>query len=195
MNGSIILILGILFLASASFGQDSDSSDYMDNYTGANADKVGTSVCLTCHADRGSGDGDSHVSFFEGTEEEPGMFRGMGCESCHGPGGNHYGKPEGILNFNKMPAEEVTTRCSMCHQEKGIFKLDEWNDGKHINGGLSCVTCHSGHSENDKHLREATVVELCTSCHTDIGEAYEAGEHGMMGEDQPKCSTCHNPHD
>ncbi len=42
---------------------------------------------------------------------------GVGCESCHGPGGSHVdsGRPEYILNPAKLDADGRDTICASCH--------------------------------------------------------------------------------
>ena len=42
---------------------------------------------------------------------------GVGCESCHGPGGSHVvsGQPEHIINPTKLDAEGRDTICASCH--------------------------------------------------------------------------------
>ncbi len=42
---------------------------------------------------------------------------GVGCESCHGPGGSHVdsGKPETILNPDRLDADGRDAICASCH--------------------------------------------------------------------------------
>lgn len=39
----------------------------------------------------------------------------MGCESCHGPGGDHAGNPNGVMNPAYMTADAATLVCGRCH--------------------------------------------------------------------------------
>jgi len=182
----------VLFAASAGWSQD-DESSYMDSYTGADAARVGSATCEGCHADRKPAEGEStHDTLFDNDESSD--YYGYGCEACHGPGGNHNGVATGILSFEKMSVDEVTDRCTMCHADQGTFKLEDWQGGRHLAAGKSCINCHSGHSANDYFLVKETDVELCSSCHTDIGEAFANGDHGAPGTDMT-CTDCHNPHD
>ena len=193
LNG-IMMVLIIMVFSMAGWTQDDDSDgDYMENYTGADAEMVGTAVCRACHSNMCPAEGDfTHVSVFEDDEENENY--GYGCEVCHGPGGNHNGDAAGILYFPDMPVDVVTDRCTMCHDEMEDFSLEDWTDGRHMAADISCVACHSGHSANDDFLVEENDVTLCSSCHGDIGEAFENGEHGMPDTDLT-CSDCHNPHD
>jgi predicted CXXCH cytochrome family protein len=188
----IMMMLIIMVFSMAGWTQDNED-EYMENYTGADADLVGSAVCMACHQDVGSGEGEeTHISIFEADEENE--HYGYGCEACHGPGGNHNGDPAGILDFTKMPIADVTDRCTMCHNEMGNFSLEDWQGGRHLAAGISCIACHSGHSANEYFLVEEDDVTLCSSCHVEVGEAFANGEHGAPGTDLT-CSDCHNPHD
>jgi predicted CXXCH cytochrome family protein len=194
---SIIAVCGIaiivLMFALAGFAQEEEEVSYMDSYTGADAEMVGSTTCKACHRDQfPDGEEGTHLALFDANEDSDCYENG--CEACHGPGGNHNGDAAGILNFLKMPIDAITDRCTICHDELGSFKLDDWNDGRHLNAGIACLGCHEGHSANDYFLADETVVGLCSACHVDIGEAFANGEHGAPGTDMI-CSDCHNPHD
>jgi len=189
---TIIVVLLSLLVSSAVWSQD--DGDYMDSYTGADAEMTGSAACLLCHSDvYTEEDGpDTHVGIFDADEDC--RFYGNGCEACHGPGGNHYGEPEGILNFDLMPEEEITASCTMCHDEVGSFDAEDWEDGRHRDAGATCVSCHSGHVATDAFLVEEDIVALCSGCHVEVGEAFENDEHGVPGSGMT-CEACHNPHD
>jgi len=182
-----MMFLAVTFFSIAGFSQD---SGYMDSYTGADGDMVGSDSCILCHLDAAV-EG-SHLDNFDGDEDS--NEYGFGCEACHGPGGDHMGDVDGILRFDEMSNEDVTDRCSMCHDEMGSFELDAWEDGRHLGAGMSCVVCHSGHSANDSFLHEDGDVAMCSSCHAEVGDQFDAGEHGVPDSDMT-CADCHNPHD
>ncbi len=177
------IVLVVLLYAGVLWSQD---AEYMDNYTGADAAMVGDAACTMCHADQAPGDDETHVSTIPGDNA---------CEGCHGPGGNHNGKAEGILDFTLMPADAVTETCAACHEEIGVFKLSEWEESTHLANDVACANCHGGHNTNDKWLNKADIGELCGSCHEDEAEAYVAAEHGGGAHaGGMTCANCHNPH-
>jgi len=180
-----MVIFFVLLLSSAVMSTD----DYMGSYTGKDAASIGTDKCIMCHRDRAPGEDDTHVARLEAEGSD---YVGKACESCHGPGGNHNGKKEGILNPSKTPQADVVALCTSCHEEKGKFKLSEWTESKHNEVGNSCVTCHSGHSKNAKFLIEEKVKDVCNTCHEDKVTAAAAGTHG--GGPDVSCAMCHNPH-
>ncbi len=164
-------------------------SDYLAAYTGADAEAVGSDKCTMCHSDKKHGEGKSHVSVFEADESNP-MF-GTGCEACHGPGGEHNGDKAGILMPLQMSQDEVIDLCTGCHASKGIFELEAYQASKHYSTGNSCLTCHSGHSENEKFLNDAEPNHLCAACHAGVVDGMAAGDHGIP---DGVCKDCHNPH-
>lgn len=189
LSGGLIVLLVFLF-TGISWATEGEGG-YMDSYTGADAEKVGTDTCLMCHADSAAGEEATHVAIFDDEENE--NF-GFGCETCHGPGGNHMGVAVGILQPAKMPQEDVTALCSSCHAEKGNFNVETWDGSAHQEAGNTCVTCHSGHSGNSDFLKEADVIDLCAECHSDKADAMAEGTHGPPAGVEMVCSDCHNPH-
>ena len=180
---SLTVILAVLFAAGVLWSQD---ENFMDTYTGADADKIGDEKCLMCHKDQAPGEEETHITIIEGD---------FACESCHGPGANHNGKVEGILAFSQMPVEAVTDACVACHEESGKFKLDDWTEGAHYAAGTSCCDCHSGHASHDFYLMADTETETCTGCHAELSEAFTAGDHGGGASTSGMtCANCHNPH-
>jgi hypothetical protein len=104
----------------------------------------------------------------------------IGCESCHGPGGDHYGQ---IANIGKSLDAGV---CNQCHDApKGHRIGSYWAASKH--GTLpegshtsqnGCYPCHSG----------AAFVKFVNNRTT---PDYEGAADG----NQPiSCSVCHDPH-
>ncbi len=184
---SVMVFLAVTLFSMAGFSQD---SDYMDSYTGADADMVGSDSCTMCHRD--SAVEGSHVDTFDGDEDCADY--GFGCEACHGPGGDHMGDADGILRFTEMSTGDVTDNCTGCHDDQGSFNLGDWEDGTHLGAGMSCLACHGGHSSNDMFLHEDGANAMCSSCHAEVGDQLEAGDHGVPGSDMT-CADCHNPHE
>ena len=90
--------------------------------------------------------------------------RGIGCERCHGPGGNHVAAMDrgfgdlAIGRYKTATGPQRMTACSGCHASDGTFPP---NDPQFIRfqsttlpfskcytasgGKLDCVTCHDPH--------------------------------------------------
>ena len=178
--GGAIIVLTVLLISSAAWTTE---DDYMDVYTGADADMVGSEVCLACHSDMADAEG-NHLAVLADDEN--------GCEGCHGPGSAHNGDAKGILVPSKMPQAECTELCSACHDEEGKYEQAVWEECAHHEAGMTCTDCHLGHSDNVMFLTEETEIEQCGKCHEDYVEQLEAGEHGNT---EMSCNQCHNPHD
>jgi len=108
---------------------------------------------------------------------------GIGCERCHGPGGNHLaavalGFPEpAIARPSRASADRITRLCGACHkvddprtpesdprfvrfQASTLPKSRCYTESQ---GALSCVTCHDPHRDAE---RSAAPYEArCLACH------------------------------
>ncbi len=138
--------------------------------------------------------------------------RGIGCERCHGPGGNHVlamerGFPDpAIARFTEVTGPQRMTACSGCHASDGTFPPTDpqfirfqsttlpfskcYVESK---GKLDCVTCHNPH---EKLETSAKVYEAkCLDCH---GPKPTKGEDGFRRvacpvNAQSDCLRCHMP--
>ncbi len=124
---------------------------------------IGSSACEECHRQgyrRFSATKMAKV-LFEAPRNE---MEAKGCESCHGPGGEHaekarehdraraagirYDGPASgqfIVRFGKdspLSTNEQTARCLQCH-EKGQRMF--WRGSTHEARGIGCMTCHQVH--------------------------------------------------
>ena len=143
--------------------------------------------CAACHTTGYSPAGhQGGRSGIEGTWRED----GIGCEECHGPGGDH------VKNTGKSYLRKIRSNllCEQCHQHGGIDKrslidvglprhhekIHELKSGTHK--GLSCVNCH------DPHKKASLTRNNCVICHSKDATNYEAGIHGQVGI---QCIECH----
>ncbi len=119
------------------------------------------------------------------------------CLTCHGPdlaahmekGG---GKGTGAFAFEKkVDPETKAAKCLSCHGSSKYLAL--WESSKHMSSGLSCDSCHTGHSSLAKNLKMPQ-TELCFSCHKDIRAESSRQSHHPIKEGKISCSDCHDPH-
>jgi tetratricopeptide (TPR) repeat protein len=110
--------------------------------------------------------------------------RAIGCERCHGPGGNHLlavaaKLPDlAIANAAEATAEGRVRVCGQCHsyhQELSLPRIDSfwirfqgtalaWSRCYTESGGnFDCMTCHDAHDDSDR--SEAHYNERCLNCH------------------------------
>lgn len=102
------------------------------------------------------------------------------CESCHGPGGNHYGQTGNAAMVTSI--DEST--CGVCHDEGTHHNFpQQWDQSVHATGttyargsSTSCAPCHSG----------AGFVEWVKNDQQPLAEAPDPTHI--------TCATCHDPH-
>jgi hypothetical protein len=143
--------------------------------------------CLNCH-----------TTNFRAALERSGpesADRGIGCERCHGPGGNHLAAVElglsdpAIGRFKTSPESRVMALCAQCHGTRGRLIADDnpaltvrfqattltWSKCyRESNETLGCLTCHSPH--RDAGDRSARFYESrCLLCHARQAEPAATG--------------------
>ncbi len=134
-----------------------------------------------------------HVTFYRDFRDPPPdeispatADRGIGCERCHGPGGNHIKAIKGsfvdraIVNAGAWGAQAIGKLCADCHivgSQAEINKAPE--DPRFVrspgltftysrcftdsDGAMSCTTCHDPHRDDQG---TASFYEgKCLSCH------------------------------
>ncbi len=89
---------------------------------------------------------------------------------------------------NEWAAQGSPKECLACHTT-GFNPTT----GEFVEGGVSCLTCHSpvpaGHP--DAYMPTDVSSRLCGDCHVDTFAQWEVSEHGEQGM---TCNSCHNPH-
>jgi DmsE family decaheme c-type cytochrome len=120
----------------------------------------------------------------------------QGCESCHGPGGEHVaadGDPSKIVRFAALDPDEASDTCLTCHA-RGAHAA--WEGSAHDVRQVSCVTCHSVHRplSESAQLRAADQTALCAQCHRDKVAKLDRSGHMPLREGKMECTSCHNPH-
>lgn len=156
---------------------------------------VGSETCKGCHEPYFLG----YQRSVHGKKAIPGTpVNREGCESCHGPGGQHAekGGGRGIAIFafgRKAGATTRSAKCLACHQESR--QLANWDVSRHKTTDVSCDNCHSIHKVGvEKNLLKVREPEACFTCHKSISAQTNKQSHHPIREGKMKCNDCHNPH-
>ena len=145
--------------------------------TGTAAEKA--AVCMACHQTN------RHLAFWESGKH---ALNDVPCSSCHSIHGRQSNPTISPFVTTFRPNESEV--CGTCHQDvrSAILKPSHHPI---IEGKVKCSDCHNPHGAiSPVMLRNASVNEQCTSCHTDKRGPY-VFEHPPVEEN---CTTCHSPH-
>jgi DmsE family decaheme c-type cytochrome len=150
---------------------------------------VGSDVCKTCHEDlykRGF-EKTAHSALLNKKEH--------GCESCHGPGGEHVeggGDVTRIQRLGKLTANEASARCLECHGDS--HQQAQFGSSAHMSNGVGCMDCHSPHHPAAQHLLRKSQPELCYGCHAAARADFAKPFRHRVNEGLVECNDCHNVH-
>jgi hypothetical protein len=135
--------------------------------------------------------------------------RAIGCERCHGPGGNHvaalelgFSDPAIVNPANASPQVVTTKQCNECHiLEHQVRQDDPENPGwvrsqgigwmrsrcnTESGGAFGCVTCHNPH-QSARATSAADYEAKCLKCHAGAGRT-TCSVNLSQG-----CVRCHMP--
>ena len=159
--------------------------------------------CLYCHVTR------SWI-FRDPPPESPigpeAADAGIGCERCHGPGGNHIAAVQAgfadtaIVTVLAANAGGITRQCGDCHIVDIPSEIEEEpEDPRYVRspavtltlsrcyqesgGALSCVTCHDPHRDDDHVV--AYHEAKCLTCHSHEAHWFRRGRGWHV--------RCHGP--
>ena len=160
----------------------------------AGADYVGSHLCVRCHPEKHEWWGETVHSVSDADDSTPCDRRG--CESCHGPGGKHFGRIAGIGIFEYTDAEEADAVCLACHKDETF--VPEYQRTIHAKTGVVCTSCHNPHSVAEKHNLVFAPNEVCFACHETKRLDFARFSHHPVDLADPRsgmqCTACHNPH-
>jgi len=151
---------------------------------------VGSQACADCHEGMVNDfAGAAHADLIAEGFETPGS---LGCEACHGPGGNHVdsgGEVRDIVNPGRQP-----TVCYQCHLDTAAeFRLPYGHPV--AQGQVACIDCHNPHANRHDSLvnvdfAHAPTDVACLDCHQ-----AQAGPFVFNHEaNREGCTVCHQPH-
>jgi formate-dependent nitrite reductase cytochrome c552 subunit len=118
---------------------------------------------------------------------------GVGCESCHGPGGDHVAN---VTDVNLRPKVDISAAvCGACHTGAHQPNYDQWQLSRHAVVTPTIAT----------RLVAGTNANDCGQCHS--GDARYLGKiknqavpadalkgRPIEGLNAITCAICHNPH-
>ncbi len=139
---------------------------------------------------------------------------GIGCERCHGPGGNHLKavkagfRDNAIVNAGIGGARAIGEQCADCHIVDQIADIQRAPEEpayvrspgltltfsrcfSESDGALSCLTCHDPHQ--DDRAPPSFYEAKCLGCHASPAVALEpaaAARAGLFPEGPKQASAC-----
>ena len=158
------------------------------------ASYVGSETCMKCHSSTCASWTESAHSLSDIDWKQSPSLRG--CESCHGPGGNHWGRKAGIGVFAMASTSEADAVWLVCHKDETF--VPDYQHSTHSKTNVGCVDCHSLHGETHKHNLRASINEVCLACHQSQKVDFAKFSHHPLDNSDPRtglnCVECHNPH-
>ena len=127
----------------------------------------GSTQCIGCHT---TGYDPATKSFAQ---------LGVGCEACHGPGGDHLKKPsnDNAPNVKKLSSKEKAMVCGQCHSA-----------GKDTSGKYAFPV---GYRPGDDLTKAFVDAKPTSPGRNQQYSEWLQSKHGEMGLG---CVTCHDPH-
>jgi DmsE family decaheme c-type cytochrome len=199
-----VFLTAIFFISGSAIGGTTDNvgnegTDIEPSPAiSADAEYMGTLICLDCHADYKEGFlKTKHALSLGNAKAKP---RDQGCEQCHGPSSLHMDLLDkdadcrGILSFSeKTFSSDIKTTCLRCHKSR--IDAADWKSSAHNAAGMKCMDCHKVHTRKfDFQLKEKVSLDLCYNCHTTIKAEFETSRSHHPVNEETGCIICHDPH-
>jgi Flp pilus assembly protein TadD len=140
-------------------------------------------TCLFCHASRVQAPVRGTVNRYSG---EPFLQPGVGCERCHGPGGDHVAGRGTMVNPAKLIAARRDDICMQCHLE-GVARIaapgraeSDFRPGDRLSDDLA-IFVRENAARNELGAVSQFEALALSACKRKSGDAMT-------------CTTCHDPH-
>jgi DmsE family decaheme c-type cytochrome len=155
---------------------------------------VGSEACRGCHANVFANfNRNPHYKSIASGKETP---ENTGCESCHGPGSDHFDAGGGkatIRAFSDLAPQKVLDACLRCHSQ--TLSRSNIRRSVHTQEEVVCTNCHSVHkAATPKNLLQKKQTDLCYSCHANTRAEFSMPFKHRVNEGSIQCTDCHNPH-
>ena len=179
-------IIFILLLSSVCFGDSEQTVQLTPLGTGEKA-------CLECH-DNNKVNAILNTPHFV-TADARTPAANQACEACHGPAKEHSLFPQEVsaMRFgtqSKTSAEEQSGICLSCHRGDHV----NWGNSAHAAEDLSCVSCHTVHTQRDTVMDRYSQTDVCFTCHLQEKMQVNKPYRHPVREGAVTCTDCHNPH-
>jgi hypothetical protein len=183
-----------------TMGHAPKSPEILEEALGFWIDESAVMACLRCHATAATTA--DHLQVDQ-------MIPGVGCEGCHGPGGQHIEAMQGgnansphIFNPGHLPPGRITAFCGACHrttaQEKVLnlhgvenarfqaYRLESSHCFDPADRRISCIACHNPHQMIEREVNSYDAK--CMACHS---ANVPTARHCPASKRD--CVTCHMP--
>lgn len=132
----------------------------------------------------------------------------IGCTGCHRDVAKGKHPSRQPIASRRAYSLKHNQTCSQCHEAKytayegsiHASLVEAGNDDAPL-----CSDCHSSHAIQPRTVYEPVSGEPCSTCHTDIFDAYSESVHGVAYNEgnkirgghveAPICADCHQAHD
>ncbi|MBS1819230.1 MAG: cytochrome C [Acidobacteria bacterium] len=180
---------------------------WVPHYGATNAERPTGPLCDGCHS----------VNYDIGTKQVAEW--NVGCEKCHGPGGDHVKQPstKNIVNPARLDFVRANDTCIQCHSQgqplanpiqgkyydwpvgfhqgralKEYWKLEEHKLGETTFTHFADGTAHKNRMQGNDFVQSAMYKHgvTCFSCHDVHGTANNAD---LLKPARTVCLTCHGP--
>lgn len=177
---------GFLYQAPINYYAARNVWDMSPGYAGLRAMELNHPVdatCLFCHASRVQPARKGTVNGFAGP---PFLQNGVGCERCHGAGGDHVKGAGRMVNPAKLTGERRDSICMQCHLEgqariaKAGRSPEQYQPGDLLSDDLAIFVREADAAERRAAVShvESLALSLCK----------------RRSGDRMSCITCHDPH-
>lgn len=185
-----ILIATAVCGAGSSFAEE--TSDHAALPPSTTYSEGGTKTCMKCHDDEHA------VTIMSGPHGMAGDARtpaaNKGCESCHGPAGEHSKKEKQFRAAQTFGGDDAAAEAEVCMGCHGKGDQQHFLTSEHSRSDVACNDCHKVHEREDKALNRLTQAEVCVDCHKDQKANMNKFSRHPIREGKVACTDCHNTH-